>query len=126
MANMHAVTAYLDGLRDARGLNDAEIAAALKPLLNRDVSQTTIWRVWKNKMVPSSDILLGIITVLRGNPADVLYLYTSNVSAEDARAMGERAAADDVSVEMIRDAWRRVATEQRDAARARIIAELTS
>lgn len=121
---MQAVSAYLKGLQSAKGMNDAEVAAALKPLLGRDVASTTVWRAATGRTNSRLDMLLGILHVLGANPSEVMYLFTSSVPEDEAAAMGRRAALAEVGEEVIRDAWRRVPSESRAAVRERIIEEL--
>lgn len=121
---MQAVTAFLAGARVASGLNEVEVAAALKPLLGRDISQSTIWRIERNKMIPGGDMLLGLAAVLKINPAELVYLFTSSVEPGEAAEMGARAVGGEVGEELIREAWRRVPSERRAAARQRIIDEM--
>ncbi len=91
---MEAIGGYFRGLREGRDMTPADVAVQLRDILGRKVDPTTIWRIETDRQNPGGDLLLGLVTVLKGRMADVQALFKrSDASAADGEALGRSIAA---------------------------------
>jgi transcriptional regulator with XRE-family HTH domain len=91
--SMDAIAGYLQGLREGRDLSKADVASALRVMVERKVDPVTIWRIETGRQNPGADLLLAMVVVLRGTMTEVeaLFLQT-DATHDDGVALGRTRA----------------------------------
>jgi transcriptional regulator with XRE-family HTH domain len=115
--SMEVIGGFLKGAREGRGLSPAEVAAALKQRLGRNVDTTTLWRIETARMTPGSDLLMALLGVLRVS-ADAMIGVSERDGATpaDGEAAGRLAVSDsdELSRHLI-EKMRRLPSEEKAA-----------
>ena len=91
--SMNAIAGYLQGLREGRDLSKADVASAVRVMLERKVDSVTIWRIETGRQNPGTDLFLAMVIVLRGTMSDVEALFVqTDATHDDGVALGQKRA----------------------------------
>lgn len=81
--NTTAAGAYFRTLREDHGWSQAQLAARLTDILQRNINVTTIWRIETGRTRPRTDMLTALLDALSGDIQQVTALLSSDALPEE-------------------------------------------